>query len=291
MDIPLLLVPRKAAKRLSHHFLGIASRIKPSFKFLDEDLYKIDSEMQSTEYLAHLVFNGLFYFAMALFLSYAVLYRLQNPQAIPYSLLAGLAVGATVFFFGTLYPRWLGRKRIADVDRNLLFAARHLRIQTTANVPLFESFVSASHGYGAVSDEFAQIVKNVQAGANLAYAIEDSAAKTPSYYYSRILWQVSNAVKAGTDVGPVLSEIVDFLAEEQRIEMRSYGAQLNTLAIMYLMTCIIAPTISLIFLMVISSFVELPITDTVFWLILGGLVFIQYMFVGLIQSRRPVVAI
>lgn len=92
-------------------------------------------------------------------------------------------------------------------------------------------------------------------------------------------------------MAPVLGDIVDFLAEEQRVEMRNYGAQLNTLAIMYLMVCIIAPTILLIFIMVISSFVDLPITETVFWLILGALVFVQYMFVGLIQNRRPVVAI
>jgi pilus assembly protein TadC len=126
---------------------------------------------------------------------------------------------------------------------------------------------------------------------NLADALEDSAVRNPSYYYSRIMWQVSNAVKAGSDIGPVLSDIVDFLAEEQRIEMRSYGAQLNTLAILYLMVCIIVPTVSLIFLMVISSFISLPITDSFLYVIMGAMIFVQYMFIGLIESRRPVVAI
>ena len=89
----------------------------------------------------------------------------------------------------------------------------------------------------------------------------------------------------------MLSEIVEFLADEQRIEMRNYGAQLNTLAIMYLMACIIVPTISLIFLMVISSFVDVPITNTVLLFILAGLVFVQYIFIGVIESRRPNVSI
>ena len=84
---------------------------------------------------------------------------------------------------------------------------------------------------------------------------------------------------------------MDFLAEEQRIQMRNYGAQLNSLAIMYMMACIIVPTISLIFLMVISSFVDFPITDVILYSILAAMVFVQYMFVGLIESRRPAVAI
>ncbi|VVC02233.1 Type II secretion system (T2SS), protein F [uncultured archaeon] len=131
----------------------------------------------------------------------------------------------------------------------------------------------------------------MQAGANLADALLESSTKNPSYYYSKVLIQLSNGVKSGTDMGPMLSEMVDFFADEQRIEMRNYGAQLNTLAIMYLTLCVIAPTICLIFLMVISSFVDIPITDTVFMMILGALVFVQYMFVGIIESRRPVVSI
>jgi len=84
---------------------------------------------------------------------------------------------------------------------------------------------------------------------------------------------------------------VEFLADEQRIAVRNYGAQLNSIAIMYLMVCIIVPTISLIFIMVISSFVDVPITDSIFYMILGSLIFVQYMFIGLIESRRPAISI
>ncbi|MFA6907431.1 MAG: type II secretion system F family protein, partial [Candidatus Micrarchaeia archaeon] len=232
-----------------------------------------------------------FYFLLVGVISFVAFRRGNSPDAILWALAMAVSALAGVLFFSVAYPRYLVRKKVASIDRNLLFAARHLRIQTTAGTPLFESLVSASHGYGEVSEEFEKIVATVQVGTGLADALEDSALKNPSYYYNRILWQMSNAVKAGTDIGPVLSEIVDFLAEEQRIEMKNYGAQLNTLAIMYLMACIIMPTISLIFLMVISSFVDVPITNTVLLLILVALVFIQYMFIGIIESRRPNVSI
>ncbi|VVC00886.1 Type II secretion system (T2SS), protein F [uncultured archaeon] len=292
MKIPLLLLPPKMAKGISHFFMGIASRLSVSFKFVEKELFRLDSDMTANEYISGCLLNAVIYFIIVEVLAYLVLFKTEIvSMPIVWALLAALVVSIVVFVFGLAYPRWMNNKKIAQIDRDLLFAARHLRIQTTAGVPLFEALVSASHGYGAVSDEFKKIVTSVEAGTNMADALEDSAVKNPSYYYSRILWQMSNAVKAGTDIGPVLSDIVDFLADEQRIEIRNYGAQLNTLAIMYLMACIIMPTISLIFLMVISSFVELPITDTVFIFILAGLVFIQYMFIGIIESRRPAVSI
>ncbi len=284
-------MPKKQALGLAHYFYGLASGMLKGNKYIEKELYKLESDLTPTQYMSLSMLNAFFYFILVEILSYLVIYKAGIENPIVWALVCALIVSILIFMFCLAYPRWLANKKVAQMDKDLLFAARHLRIQTTAGVPLFESLVSASHGYGVVSDEFKKITTSVQAGTNLADALEDSAVKNPSYYYSRILWQMSNAVKAGTDIGPVLSDIVEFLAEEQRIEVRNYGAQLNSLAIMYLMVCIIVPTISLIFLMVISSFVDIPITDVVFIFILSGLVFVQYMFIGIIESRRPAVSI
>lgn len=291
MKVPLLMLPLRPAKVLSHLFYGLASRMEKSMPYVGTGLFKLDSDLSATEYIGLALLNAFSYFLMVEVLVYMILYRLALGSPLVWALAGAAISGLCIFLFSLAYPRWLCNKKVAQMDRDLLFAARHLRVQTTAGVPLFESLVSASHGYGVVSEEFRKIITTVQAGASLADALEDSAVRNPSYYYSRILWQMSNAVKAGTDIGPVLSDIVEFLSEEQRIEVRNYGAQLNSIAIMYLMVCIIVPTISLIFLMVISSFVDVPITDTIFYAILGGLIFVQYMFIGLIESRRPAVSI
>ncbi|MFA6213982.1 MAG: type II secretion system F family protein [Candidatus Micrarchaeia archaeon] len=291
MKIPLLLMPQKRALAISHPLYRFSARMNIGYKLLEKDLYKLDSEIAATAYLAAVMLNSMFYFVIVGLIAYVAFTRGKTQDAIWWSLALAVFAALAVLFFSIAYPRWLVRKKVASIDKNLLFAARHLRIQTTAGTPLFDSIVSASHGYGEISEEFEKIVANVQVGTSLADALEDSAVRNPSYYYNRILWQMSNAVKSGTDVGPVLSEIVEFLSDEQRIEMRNYGAQLNTLAIMYLMACIIVPTISLIFLMVISSFVDVPITNTFLLFILAGLVFVQYIFIGVIESRRPNVSI
>lgn len=291
MKVPLTLFPPRMARGMSRMFSGLSSRLLPGMKFLERWLFLVESDISAIEYLNISILNVFTYLVTVGILAFVLAMKTSLPNPPAWGLGGGLLAGLCIGFFCLIYPKWLNNKKVGNIDRDLLFAARHLRVQTTAGVPLFEAIVSASHGYGAVSEQFNRIVTSVQAGTNLADALEDSAVHNPSFYYSRILWQMSNAVKAGTDIGPVLSDIVDFLSEEQRIEMRSYGAQLNTLAIMYLMACIIVPTISLIFLMVISSFVDFPISDSMLYMILAGLTFVQYMFIGLIESRRPVVSI
>jgi len=289
--VPLMFYPPKLAPKLARPFFGLASRILGEKSFLAADLNKLDEKANPVEYMGMALLNSFSYFVLLLVVGFGVLNRVKLKDGPMWALAGSLFIALFILMFGMAYPKWMGNKKTRQIDRDLLYAARHLRIQTTAGVPLFNSLVSATSGYGAVSEELKKVVTKVQAGESLAYALEESAHNNPSYYYNRILWQMSNAVKAGSDIGPVLSEIVDFLAEEQRIEMRNYGAQLNTLAIMYLMMCIIVPTISLIFILVVSSFAELPITDTSLVFMIAIFAFIQYMFIGIIENRRPAVAI
>ena len=62
MIVPLLLLPKRIAKQLSHNLLGVASRIKPNFKFLEADFYKLDSDINVDEYVALCILNSLTYF-------------------------------------------------------------------------------------------------------------------------------------------------------------------------------------------------------------------------------------
>lgn len=291
IKVPLLLMPQRAVMTLAHRLHGVAAFLRPRMKFVEKPLMLLDVDTSATDYISMSLFNSLVYFVFAGLLVFIFAYKLGIKDSVVWALVGGVVTACVVFLFCSIYPKWLSNKKVKEIDRDLLFAARHLKIQTTTGVPLFDSLVSASHGYGMVSKEFEKIVVKVQGGVSLADALEESSMKNPSYYYNRILWQLSSAVKTGGDVGSVLSQIVDFLAEEQRIEMHSYGAELNTLAIMYLMGCIVAPTIALIFMLVITSFVDVPITDTVFIMLLGVMIFVQYMFIGMIESRRPVISV
>jgi pilus assembly protein TadC len=283
-------MPQQIALSLAKPFYRASFNFVKKNKSISKDFYKLETDLSAEDYMSMAMLNTVFYALLLGILAFILLGRTSINQFGGALVAASLAAMA-IFMVSLIYPKWLINKKVREIDRNLLFAARHLRVQTSAGVSLFNALVSASTGYGAVSLEFEKIVARIHGGVNMVDALDESAARNPSHYYNKIIWQLSNAIRAGTDVGPVLVEIVDMFMEDQRIEMKEYGAQLNTLAILYLMLCIIVPTISLVFMLVMSSFIDIPITDMVLALILCVIIFVQYMFIGLIGSRRPTVSI
>ena len=290
VNVPLLLLPQQIALNLAQPFYRASVNFVKKNKSIEKDFYKLETDLPAEAYMSMAMLNTVFYALVSGVLIYMVLGKTDLDQA-GGALMAAFVAAILVFIVSLAYPKWLIDKKVREINKDLLFAARHLRVQTSAGVSLFNALVSASTGYGAVSQEFEKIVARIHGGVNIVDALDESAAKNPSHYYNKIMWQISNAIRSGTDIGPVLVDIVDLFMEDQRIEMKEYGAQLNTLAILYLLLCIIVPTISLVFMLVMSSFIDIPITDEVLVFVLCGMIFTQYMFIGLIGSRRPTVSI
>ncbi|MCK4714315.1 MAG: type II secretion system F family protein, partial [Candidatus Aenigmarchaeota archaeon] len=94
------------------------------------------------------------------------------------------------------------------------------------------------------------------------------------------------AIRAGADVTNTITAIVDDLGQEQRVKIKNFGAELNPLAMVYMMMTIIMPTMGITFLIVLSSFASLPIDETIFYVILLMLLMFQVMFIGMVRSRR-----
>jgi archaellum biogenesis protein FlaJ (TadC family) len=131
----------------------------------------------------------------------------------------------------------------------------------------------------------------VRSGKDLAQALEESAEKNPSQLYKRMMLQLSNATRAGANTSLTLREVVSVLSNEQQVGIRKYGSQLNTLAMFYIFTCIVAPALGIIFLAIAATLIDMPFGEPLFAVLLAVMAGVQFMFIGLIKSRRPVVAL
>ncbi len=301
MNIPLLPLPFNMIRGLVHGIYPVSDLMLRSFPKLQNDLDACSSDISAKEYIGGAIVTFVFYLIAIGFIFWAWAMRTGIWSELRIrTMLVLIAVVTAVSIFGYIltYPRWLVNKIRQDMEKNLLFAARHMMIQTKAGVPLFNSIVSVSEeyhdsnmDYGPISKEFKRIVKEVRSGRELTYALEDSASRNPSPYYKRTVWQLANANKTGTNIGKVLSDVVEFLADEQRIMIRNYGSQLNPLALVYMFTCITMPTMGVIFLAITTTVSNTKIEDSVFAAILIFLTVFQIIFIGLIKSRRPVVSI
>jgi flagellar protein FlaJ len=265
------------------------SKMFPSLEF---DLEQSGFEISPRRWMSIALFAFVFYFALVAGLVFAITLatKIEAYRALNVSLFAGLAIGGGTFMFLGFYPKLSAQKKVNDIEKNLPYVLHHILVQVRSGVPLYDTLVSiAKNDYGIMSNEMRKVVNEINTGKSEAEALEKITRETPSLFFRRVMWQIINALKSGADIGLVMKEIVDNLAVEQRVAIKKYGAQLNPLALMYMLFAVIFPTLGITFLLVLSSFTGIKFNlELVLMGIMGVIVLFQFMFIGLIKSRRPV---
>jgi len=282
-------LPLSTAKKVAKPLCGIGRRVSKMFPDLKMKLEQTDMNIDQTSYTSIALFASIFW-TLLILVSFPILsLMIELPSNFPI-IMVGVSgiIGIVSFIYIIFYPGLILTKKIKKIEKNLLFALRHLLIQVKSGLPLFDGLVSVSNGdYGLISEEFRDCVKNISTGTSETDALEELALKNPSLYFRRTIWQLANAFRSGTDLSRTLENIVNNLVSEQKIAIRKYGSQLNPLAMMYMMIAVIIPSLGITFLIIFSSFSGIQISKSMFWIILAGIGFFQFTFIGIIKSKRP----
>lgn len=214
----------------------------------------------------------------------------QMVDVMTFVLPIALGFGLFVFVQSLLYPHvTLGRKMRA-LNKDMLFALRHLLIQIRSGVPLYNALVSVGEGgYGIISQEFGRTVKEINAGVSQVDALENMAMRNPSIYLRRAIWQIVNALRAGSEVAKVLESLVEQFAAEERVNLGRFGREMGPWALMYLLTTIIFPTMGVAMLLILPTITPIQVSGMVLYFFVLVFAAFQYFFIQLIKSKRPVV--
>jgi flagellar protein FlaJ len=290
--IPLVPFPMQTVEKTAKRFYGIGESLSKIFPGLDFELEQAGFDYEPREWMSIAFFTALFYFIMLFapltLLTIAVKIDIVRAIGIPF--LVAFIMGFISMIYITFYPKLSVSRKVNEVEKYLPYMIHHLLIEVRSGVPLYNALVSiAQSNYGMLSMEIRRAVNEINTGKSEIAALEMLARQNPSLYFRRIMWQMVNALKSGADIGDTIKQIVDTLSEEQRIAIKKYGAQLNPLALMYMIFAVIFPTLGITFLLVVSSFIGIGIDIQYVLLgILGFLLMFQFMIIGLIKSRRPI---
>ncbi len=290
MRVPFSVLPPHTLSAIGRHFRGLASKIEPFFPYIEIDLRRGRFGVNTREYLSMCIVSVMIFFLLIFGVGSVITYLFGVANFLLISLIIAFILSFFVFVQQTLYPKYSSTKRIKDIDRNLISALRTILIHINSGVPLFDTMVSISQqNFGAVSEEFKIIIRKVNSGIAMESAIEESAANNPSEYYRKSLWQLANGMKAGSTVNIILAEIIDNLSKEQLIQIERYGAQLNPLAMFYMLTAVILPALAITLLIILTSFVALSptVVRVLFYGIYVIVLLFQITFLGMIKTRRP----
>lgn len=290
--VPFLPLSERSAKKISRYFLGVGEGLSKMFPTMDFNLEQSDMDFDAREWLGLSFFIAIVWGFILFDIVFLVVLVTQKvfTFALGVAFLVGLAIAAAIFFYSSLLPRVRVKKKIRQIEHNIPHVLNQLLVEVRSGVTVFNAMNSiVSAGYGRLSEEFSKAVVDIQTGSSEVDALERLAVNNPSLFLRRVIWQLVNAMKSGADIGTILKEIVDNITAEQKTAIKKYGSELNPLSLFYMMLVVIFPTLGIVFLLVMFSFVGIAMSiEFVLIGILVGLVFIQVMFLGLIKNKRPV---
>jgi len=257
---------------------------------LSDNLKNSGIELSREEYLGISRRTFLISFIFLFLLSTTFLALLGVKLFLLLGLSFALLFSSFILFSQLAYPRIYVSRRQKNIEKNLIPALEDILIQLNSGIPLFSILTNiSSSDYGELSIEFKKAVRRINSGESESEVLDDLGNKNPSVFFRRTLWQISNGMNAGSDMATVIQNNIKSLNEEQMIQIQNYGNKLNPIIMFYMLISVIIPALSITFLTIISSMINLP--PTMATLMFIGLfifvVFVQIMFLGLIKSRRP----
>jgi flagellar protein FlaJ len=291
--IPLMIIPLAIAMKISRRLTGLGKRLAGFIPGLKYELRETDIDLTDAEYVAACLVNCFAMLVLFFGLFFALTYLIQA-KGLEYSLfLSGLLSAVFFFLFFVVlirYPGVLAGKKAEQVDKNLIFALKDLSLQISSGVSLYNALVNISKsGYGVVSKELEKVAKSVSTGTPMNAALESMAVESKSEYLRKTIWQLVNTLKAGASLKGALQTIINDLTVDQRTKIRNYAKELNLWSLVYMLFAVAIPTIGSTMLIILSSFAGIGVTKGLFIAFLVGAVVVQYIIIGLIKTRRPVV--
>ncbi len=278
----------------SKSFIGIAQRLEKLVPNLEWNLERAGIHVDPLVYISIVVYIA-FSVGLATFAGIALPAYMMNKieTGLPLAVITSVALSVFMVFYMLIMPKAKIKKRAALIERNLGYALKDLEIQTGAGIPIFDAIVHvANGGYGECSEEFQQVIRRVESGDSVIKALDEVGMHTASPFLRRIIWQIVNSMYAGSDVSVALKSISDDLTKEKETRIKSYGQEMNLWSLMYMLMVIVLPSQGITLLIILSSLVNIfeSLDKT---LIFGGiLVFMfifQFMLIGIIKNKRPIV--
>ncbi len=273
---------------ISARFIGIGAKLANAFPYLKIELKQAQMDFEPEEYGAIGFSLTLIYFLLLSFIFYVIALKIAPEQALFLAPTAGAILAFLILIQVSMYPKILIKRKVRDLEGNLIYALRTMLVQLQSGVSLFDAMTMVAEGkYGAVSKEFSKAIEEISTGAIEEQALQKMAMNNPSPFFRRSIWQMVNGMKAGADVTDVMNELVGTMIKEEGISIRRYGAELKLLSLMYMMIGVIIPALGITFFIVIASFPQISLPGFLFWVLLAGVSVGQFMFLGIIKSKRP----
>jgi len=99
-------------------------------------------------------------------------------------------------------------KKEKGISKEIVFAGRHLIIELESGVPLYNALINVSKNYEVIGKYFKEIVNKVNLGTSMEDALTEAVEFIPSDNFRRLLWQILNSIRTGSDIAKSLESVL-----------------------------------------------------------------------------------
>ena len=194
-----------------------------------------------------------------------------------------------MFFYMIRLPDVKISKKEREISKEIVFAGRFIIIELESGVPLYNAMLNVSRNYETIGRYFKEITDKVDLGTSMEDALDEAVEFIPSNDFRKILWQIINSIRTGSNVSKSLYSVMEQITKDQMTEVNKYGKKLNPLAMFYMIVAVILPSLGITMLIILSSFIQFELSLTILLALAGFLGFVQFMFIAMVKFSRPII--
>jgi len=194
-----------------------------------------------------------------------------------------------MFFYMIKLPDLRISKREKEVSKEIVFAGRFIIIELESGVPLYNAMINVSKNFNVVGKYFKEVTDKVDLGTSMEDALNEAVEFIPSNDLRKILWQIINSIRTGSNIAKSLYSVMEQITKDQLNEVNKYGKKLNPLAMFYMIIAVILPSLGVTMLIIMSSFIKFQLSLTILLALAGFLGFVQFMFISMVKFSRPAI--
>jgi pilus assembly protein TadC len=288
--VPILLLPSGVVQKLGRRTFPPVMLVLPMFPALKDTLQKLRFQCGADSYVAASIISSFIYGVIFALIGYIALLMRPAAESDPALTAAALGILFWLIFFllHIAYPGIIVKKIASKENKDLLYALREMIIDIDGGVPLFDAMKNISlAGYGYISSDFGWVVREVESGVPEREALKQIALKSESEFLKRAAWQMVNALESGAKMSDALEGIAVAVEEYILREIKNYSSNLNFLLLVYMLSGVVAPSLGITFMILLSAFSGLGVTMQSVMVLIVMTSIVQVVMIGYMASTRP----
>ena len=267
--------------------ISFANRVSLFFPNLKRDLRIAHMYYAPTDYINKNLKNAFIGSVLFTILFFFVLRKAGQPLFLIVPIF--IILFALIFEYSILMIKSKIRKREREINKEVLFVGRYMLVKLYSGRPLLNALIETASSKGIAAKYIKEIVDDIGTGSTIEDALNNAMIYSPSDRLRKILFHINNALKLGIDVTKPLESVLEEITREEKLEINKYGKKLNTLVIFYMLGAVIVPSLGVAIFIVISSFLNSPISINGLLVLAFFMVVLEFIFISLFKSIRPMV--